>query len=108
MQRVFMMMKVKAGKESEYVRRHNLLMRHDGAGNAEASAQELELCRQTWKTHKDAGIKNYSIFLIGSKLYAYFEAEDYRKTLDIITKSEVGQKCKSIWTVCLNRKTVCR
>lgn len=93
MQRVFMKMQVKPGGEKEYVRRHVLLMNREADGNA--TPEELELCRETWRVHKEAGIRNYSIFMIGTALYAYFEAEDYQKTLDIITRSKAGQRWQS-------------
>lgn len=92
MQRVFMTMNVKPGGEKEYIRRHDLLMHHDRVPDETVTQEELDLCRETWKVHKDAGIRNYSIFMAGTKLYAYFEAEDYQKALEIVTKSEAGQR----------------
>lgn len=93
MQRVLMKMRILPGGAAEYLRRHALLMAC-GAGGADEAASEEEraLCRETWQVHHDAGIRNYSIFLDGTALYAYFEAEDYQKTLAHITKSEAGQK----------------
>lgn len=92
MQRIFMKMRCMPGMEKEYVRRHKLLMYCEKINGGGVSQEEKQLFKETMKLHREAGIKNYSIFLIGSDLYAYFEAEDYKETLEIITKSETGQK----------------
>lgn len=77
------------GQEAEYARRHSLLMNWRNAQGI--SEEERRLFKDTWELHKAAGIRNYSIFMIGGELFAYFEAEDYKKSLDTITRSPAGQ-----------------
>lgn len=89
MQRVFFKMRCVPGKEAEYARRHGLLMRWQDAEGI--SEDERLLLKDTWELHKAAGIRNYSIFMMSGGLFAYFEAEDYKKSLDIITQSSAGQ-----------------
>jgi L-rhamnose mutarotase len=89
MQRVFFKMRCLPGKQEEYVRRHHLLMHFKDAEGI--SEEERQLLKSTWELHKAAGIQNYSIFLIGCDLFAYFEAEDYRKSLEQVTASPDGQ-----------------
>jgi L-rhamnose mutarotase len=87
-------MKCKAGKEREYARKHQLLMYSFSNADIDPPPTEEErvLCDATWKQHKQAGIKNYSIFMKGTDLYAYFESEDCARSLDLATAGEIGRK----------------
>ena len=90
MQRVLFKMRCMNGKRDEYIRRHTLLMNwkntKEGIGEA-----ERKLLKDTSELHRAAGIRNYSIFIAGNELFAYFEAEDYKASLDRVTKSPAGQ-----------------
>lgn len=92
--RVMFLIKCKPGEQEEYIRRHALLMdcRPDSTNKPKATKEEIEMCTKVWDLHKCAGIKNYSIFMKDNTLYAYMESNDYKKALDQVTRSEIGQK----------------
>ncbi len=60
MQRIAFLMKLQAGQELEYVRRH------------------AEIWPEMVATLKQAGIRNYSIFRNGLQLIGYLEVEDFK------------------------------
>ena len=94
MERIVFKMKCRKGQEKEYIRKHKLLMASymNLEINPPPTAEESALCDATWQQHKRAGIKNYSIFMKDTDLYAYFESEDCGKSLDLATAGEVGEK----------------
>lgn len=94
MKRIMFRMKVKKGKEDEYIRKHKLLMESYDNTDVEPkpTQEEKKLCDATWQLHKKAGIKNYSIFMKDNDLYAYFESEDPMKSLGGATAGEVGRR----------------
>ncbi|MBN9388177.1 MAG: L-rhamnose mutarotase [Chloroflexi bacterium] len=59
MQRIAFLMKLKAGREEEYLRRHN------------------EIWPEMLETLKKAGISNYNIYLNGLQLIATLEVENF-------------------------------
>lgn len=59
MQRIAFLMKLKAGQEKEYLRRHD------------------EIWPEMVESLKKAGISNYNIFLNGLELIATLEVEDF-------------------------------
>jgi L-rhamnose mutarotase len=66
MQRVAFTMRVKAGQEEEYVRRHK-----------EVWPAVLEACKR-------AGVHKSSIFMNGRELFVYMEVEDYAEAVRIL------------------------
>ncbi len=41
---------------------------------------------------KDAGLRNYNIFRYGRKLFGYFETDDFNKSINFISNSEINKK----------------
>jgi L-rhamnose mutarotase len=74
MQRVATFMVVKEGKEEEYRQAH----------------------RNVWpeilEGIKRAGIRNYSIFMMGCQLFSYFEVEDLDKAMVTISADPINQR----------------
>ena len=74
MQRVATLMVVKEGKEEEYREAH----------------------RNVWPEILEgierAGIRNYSIFMMGCQLFSYFEVEDLDKAMVMIAADPINQK----------------
>jgi len=106
MGRVMFLMECKPGMEDEYKRRHKLLMDScpDSNTEPEGSEEEIQLCKKVWKLHKNAGIKNYSIFMKEDTLYAYMEADDYNKALDKVTSNKIGRKWQEFMNGILKQK----
>ena len=94
MERLMFKMRCKKGMEEEYIRKHKILMQsYMTLSDPEPVAPEEErLCDATWRLHKRAGISNYSIFMKEGILYAYFESEDARLSLDGVTAGEIGRR----------------
>jgi L-rhamnose mutarotase len=74
MQRVAFVLKVKPGHEPEYKHRHEHIW-------PEMSAALTA-----------AGMRNYSIFRLGTQLIAYCEVDDWRETLRCLNASEVNAR----------------
>jgi L-rhamnose mutarotase len=66
MKRHAFLMKVKPGEEKEYVRRH------------------LEVWPSVKEACKRAGIRNYSIFMNGTLLFAYLECDDFERASKVL------------------------
>lgn len=68
MKRHAFVMKVKEGHEEEYVARH----------------------REVWSSVKEAckraGIRNYSIFMSGTQLFAYMACEDFERSMQLLAE----------------------
>lgn len=69
MQRIAFTMRVRAGQEAEYRRRH------------------LSVWREMLQALKDAGCSNYSIFMRGRDLFAYMEVTDFERFRQLIAAS---------------------
>ena len=48
------------------------------------------------QAHRDAGIRNYSIFQSGTKFFYCFECDDVDKAFQYLAKNEVCQKWNAI------------
>ena len=74
MQRGAWLLRLKEGREAEYLDAH----------------------RQVWpdliKAARAAGIKNHSVYVVGSTVFAYAEAEDLEATMNTLGKAEVTLK----------------
>ena len=74
MQRIAFTMKIKAGSEQEYRRRH----------------------QQVWPELladlKHAGCARYSIYMQGLDLFAYMEVEDFQRFLSSMATSQVSER----------------
>ena len=66
MQRIAFLMKLKAGQEAEYLRRHD------------------NIWPEMVGTLKQAGIHNYSIFRHDLQLFAYLEVEDFKRMTEFL------------------------
>lgn len=66
MKRYMFRMRVQAGHEQEYIRRHEMVW-----------PTVLQAC-------KEAGIQNYSIFMDGTDLVAYLECQDFAAASHIL------------------------
>ncbi|WMT51145.1 MAG: L-rhamnose mutarotase [Ferroplasma sp.] len=60
--------------KDEYIKRHN------------------NVWPELLKLLKEAGVRNYSIFMDGADIFGYWECEDLSRTLDIINCSEINRK----------------
>ena len=67
-------MQLKPGNEQEYLRRHD------------------EIWPEMVEALRNAGFRNYSIYLDGLTLFAYFESENVRETLAKITVDPVNAR----------------
>lgn len=80
MQRVATFMLVKEGKEEEYREAH----------------------RNVWPEILEgierAGIRNYSIFMMGRQLFSYFEVEDLDKAMAMVAADPINQKWQEYMT----------
>jgi L-rhamnose mutarotase len=74
MERVAFVMKVRAGNEGEYRRRH------------EAVWPEM------LRALKDAGCSNYSIYVKGQDLFAYMEVDDFERFKRQMSESQDAQR----------------
>src|SRR5262245_1243209 len=78
MQRIGRTTHVKAGAEAEYRKWH----------------------QQVWpellQLNKQAGIRNYTIFMQGTQLFSYLEVDDFRATIAILSHSELGQRWQEL------------
>jgi L-rhamnose mutarotase len=74
MERMAFRMRIKPGSEQEYRRRHD------------------EIWPEMVAALRAAGFHNYSIFLDGLILFAYFESENVRETLARITADPVNAR----------------
>ncbi|GAC1434891.1 MAG: L-rhamnose mutarotase [Ktedonobacteraceae bacterium] len=74
MQRIAFTMKIKAGSEEEYRRRH----------------------QQVWPALladlKHAGCSQYSLFLQGLDIFAYMEIENFQQFLSVMAASRVSER----------------
>jgi L-rhamnose mutarotase len=77
MERVAFVMKVRAGNEGEYRRRH------------EAVWPEM------LRALKDAGCSNYSIYMKGQDLFAYMEVDDFERFKRQVSDSQDAQRWES-------------
>ncbi len=50
------------------------------------------------ETLKEAGVRNYSIFRYGLKLFGYFETEDLGQPIGYLSRSEVNQRWVNRWS----------
>lgn len=67
-------LEVRPGYEEEYKKRHD------------------EIWPELSDLIKESGMKNYSIFRHGLKLYGYFETADLEKTIAHLNQGEVNKK----------------
>ena len=67
-------LEVRPGYEEEYKKRHD------------------EIWPELSALIKESGMKNYSIFRHGLKLYGYFETADLEKTIAHLNQGEVNKK----------------
>ena len=67
-------LEVRPGDEEEYKKRHD------------------EIWPELSDLIKESGMKNYSIFRHGEKLYGYFETADLEKTIAHLNQGEVNKK----------------
>ena len=67
-------LEVRPGYEEEYKKRHD------------------EIWPELSNLIKESGMKNYSIFRHGLKLYGYFETADLEKTIAHLNQGEVNKK----------------
>jgi L-rhamnose mutarotase len=74
MQRVGFTMRVKAGAEEEYVRRHR------------------EVWPELLEDLRAAGCRNYSIFMRPPDLFAYMEVEDWSRFLATMGQSDANRR----------------
>lgn len=63
------MMRIKAGRQDEYVRRHR------------------EVWPEVMAEHRRAGVAKMAIYMNGSDLFLYMEVEDYSAAVRILNKS---------------------
>src|SRR5690348_8981569 len=86
MQRIAFLMRIKAGSEEEYRRRH----------------------QQVWPEMlaelKAAGCQNYSIFLNGLQLFAYLEVADFVRFREYLASSAVSDRWESMMSDILERE----
>ena len=69
-----LILEVRPGYEEEYKKRHD------------------EIWPELSALIKESGMKNYSIFRHGLKLYGYFETADLEKTIAHLNQGEVNKK----------------
>ncbi len=74
MERRAFLIRVKPGKEDDYRRTH-----------ANPWPELIE-------DNRKAGIRSYSIFMLGQQLFGYMEVEDYEKAIAYLGKSEVQRR----------------
>ncbi len=74
MERMAFRMRIKPGSEQEYLGRHD------------------EIWPEMVEALRAAGFRNYSIFLDGLTLFAYFESDNVRETLARITVDPVNAR----------------
>ena len=77
MERIAFMMRVKAGQEAEYRRRHQAVW------------------PEMLQALKDAGCSNYSIFMRGQDLFAYMEVTDFERFKEQMAASPDAQRWES-------------
>lgn len=86
MQRIAFLMRIKAGSEEEYRRRH----------------------QQVWPEMlaelKAAGCQNYSIFLKDLQLFAYLEVADFVRFREYLASSAVSDRWESMMSDILERE----
>ena len=87
MQRIAFTMKIKAGTEEEYRRRH----------------------QQVWPELladlKQAGCSRYSIYMRGLELFAYMEVEDFQRFLSVMAASRASEHWEQYMSDILIRET---
>ncbi|SRR6266487_3099561 len=87
MERIAFTMKIKAGSEEEYRKRH----------------------QQVWPELladlKKAGCSRYSIYMRGLELFAYMEVEDFQRFLNIMAASQVSERWEQHMSDILVRET---
>lgn len=74
MQRVAFIINLKPGHEEEYKRRHD------------------EIWPEMTEALRNAGMRNYSIFLAGAQLFAYLETEDFDRMVRTISADPVNAR----------------
>lgn len=74
MQRIAFLMKLKAGQEAEYLRRHD------------------NIWPEMVETLKNAGMHNYSIFRHGTQLIAYLEVEDFKRMTEYLANDPTAAR----------------
>ncbi len=87
MQRIAFTMRIKAGSEEEYRRRHQSVW--------------PELLADL----KQAGCHRYSIYARGLDLFAYMEVEDFQRFLSVMAASQVSQRWEQYMSDILIRET---
>lgn len=87
MQRIAFLMRIRPGTEAEYRRRHQQVW-----------PQLLAGLRQ-------AGCRNYSIYLQGSQLFAYMEVEDFQRYLQVMATSQASERWEASMRDILSRET---
>ena len=87
MQRISFTMHIKTGTEEEYRRRHQRVL--------------PELLADL----KNAGCRNYSIYIKGLDLFAYMEVEDFQRFLNVMAASEASQRWEEQMSDILVRET---
>ena len=87
MQRIAFTMKIKAGTEEEYRRRH----------------------QQVWPELladlKQAGCSQYSIYMRGVELFAYMEVENFQRFLSVMAASQASERWEQYMSDILMRET---
>jgi L-rhamnose mutarotase len=71
MDRVFFLMRIKEGHENDYIRRHQ------------------NVWPEVLAEHRRAGVKKMAIYMQGTKLFLYMEAENYSRAARILSSSPV-------------------
>jgi L-rhamnose mutarotase len=74
MQRIAFVMKLNEGQEAEYLRRH------------------AEIWPEMAAALKQAGIKNYNIFLNCLQLFAYLEVEDFKYMTEFLAQDPTAAR----------------
>lgn len=87
MQRIAFLMRIQPGAEEEYRRRHQ------------------QVWPQLLADLKQAGCQNYSIYLHGTRLFAYMEVEDFQRYLQIMAASSAGARWEAHMSDILIRET---
>lgn len=85
MQRIAFLMKLKAGHEEEYLRRHT------------------EIWPEMVETLKKAGISNYNIFRNGLQLFATLEVEDFKHMTEYLSTDPTAARWEDIMKEIIER-----
>ena len=87
MQRIAFTMKIKAGSEEEYRRRHQ------------------HVWPELLADLKQAGCSRYSIYMWGLELFAYMEVEDFQRFLSVMAASKASERWEQYMSDILMRET---